>query len=249
MNIKKFKAGPKLTADTVLSVGDRITTRPEGAKLFATSGAEVVKVVNVDSDGQPTTKAYAFSTDAIDFLTAERLGKLGYRLVIEDTKVTLLDVADIIEAQPERYDQGTWGDGLFEGERFGDSVRPHVADLPGEDDDEKAGACGTAFCVAGFVTDMSGSATLSIERDSFSNRMDAVWRGTDGMKLDVSRVPSIAKAELLFEDAPYTSQDLDTLFEAHWEPPAGMTVPAALRLIHRGLLKPDMDYNYNPNED
>jgi hypothetical protein len=69
------------------------------------------------------------------------------------------------------------------------------------------------------------------------------WWDKDGGRISRSHIPSIGKDILEEGGSVLTRGQMDVLFDANWTPPDNMTVPDALRLIHRGLLIPSLDYN------
>lgn len=89
-----------------------------------------------------------------------------------------------------------------------DKIADQIEQHP-ETYDQNHYRCGTAHCVAGHAVAISG--------------------------LEMSQWDTEAAARELLG---LTDDEGDTLFNMYWRPPAGMTVPEALRAIGRGEIDP-----------
>lgn len=110
-------------------------------------------------------------------------------------------IADEIEFFPESYDQQSWGT-IIEGAKA------------------KQTACGTAFCIAGHASHLTGWLP------QHPQEWDNVIRPKGDTYLEVSEV---ARREL-----GLTQAEAEFLFDGDWKPKRKYTVPEALRAIGNG---------------
>ena len=110
-------------------------------------------------------------------------------------------IADEIEFFPESYNQGAWGK-IIEGAKA------------------KQTACGTAFCIAGHASHLTGWLP------QHPQEWDNVIRPKGDTYLEVS---DVARREL-----GLTQAEAEFLFDGDWKPKRKYTVPEALRAIGNG---------------
>lgn len=144
----------------------------------------------------------------------------------------LREIADKIETHPERHHQESWATGVFNIDSqlaYGEGG-PSDWFVTADGDDIQASdtpsLCGTAHCIAGWAMRLAGwTVVWRTEDDGWY--LD--WIDTNG---NVNHTPNHANigARLLGLDVVDAAQ----LFSTSWGPPAGMTVPDALRAIADG---------------
>ena len=139
----------------------------------------------------------------------------------------LIEIADFIKDEPERYDQSSWinvGD-QYETDRTEFDFSIHVDGFGGEviPYDDLIPACYSAFCIAGTALHLRYGFTVTPRGVKFRKiTEDGSWERIDDVHVDAKAVLGLSQDEAIM------------LFASDWEPREGFTVSEALRAFATG---------------